>query len=87
MPAQRFPSAPVVLGLALWFQVGAVPALTETPAPAADNPPVVSKPTAPRPIAGLTPDQVYHVLVAEVAGRRGDMRLAFTHYLKAAELT
>ncbi|MCK7578841.1 MAG: hypothetical protein MZV65_26015 [Chromatiales bacterium] len=87
MPAQRFPSAPVVFGLALWFQVSAVPALTETPAPAADSPPVVSKPTAPKPVAGLTPDQVYHVLVAEVAGRRGDMRLAFTHYLKAAELT
>ncbi|WP_236786180.1 tetratricopeptide repeat protein [Allochromatium tepidum] len=47
----------------------------------------MSKPTAPKPIAGLTPDQVYHILVAEVAGRRGDMRLAFTHYLKAAELT
>ncbi|NVZ10876.1 tetratricopeptide repeat protein [Allochromatium humboldtianum] len=87
MPAQRFPSAPVVLGLTLWFQAGAVSALTETPAPAAESPPVVSKPTAPKPIAGLTPDQVYHVLVAEVAGRRGDMRLAFTHYLKAAELT
>lgn len=87
MPVQRFPSASVVLGLALGLQVSAVSALTEPPASAAASPPVVTKPTPSRPIAGLTPDQVYHVLVAEIAGRRGDMRRAFTHYLQAAELT
>jgi len=86
MPIQRSSSAPVVLGLVLWFQVGAAPALTETPAPVA-SPPVVTKPTVPKPVAGWTPDQVYHVLVAEVAGRRGDGRRAFEHYLQAAELT
>jgi tetratricopeptide (TPR) repeat protein len=87
MPAQRFPSVSVSLGLVLWFQVSIVSALTETPTPAATSPPVVTKPTASKPIEGLTPDQVYHVLVAEIAGRRGDMRRAFTHYLQAAELT
>ncbi|MGQ9830761.1 MAG: tetratricopeptide repeat protein [Thermochromatium sp.] len=86
MPAQRFPSAPAVLGLILSLGVGVVQALTEMPTPAADGPPIL-KPTEPKPVAGLTADQVYHVLVAEVAGRQGDMRLAFTHYLKAAELT
>lgn len=87
MTVQRSPSISVLLGLALWFQVGAVPALTEPPVSATTSPPVVTKPTASRPIEGLTPDQIYHVLVAEIAGRRGDMRLAFTHYLQAAELT
>lgn len=36
---------------------------------------------------GLTPDEVYAVLVAEVAARRGDMETAFAYYLEAAELT
>ncbi|MCG6897702.1 MAG: tetratricopeptide repeat protein [Thiocapsa sp.] len=36
---------------------------------------------------GLDADQVYAVLVAEIAARRGDMDAAFDHYLKAAELT
>ena len=35
---------------------------------------------------GLDADLVYAVLVAEVAGRRGDMATAFTHYLRAAQL-
>ncbi|MTW21364.1 tetratricopeptide repeat protein [Allochromatium palmeri] len=87
MLVQRSQSISIALSLALWLQAGAVSALTETPASAAASPPVVTKPVAPRPIAGLTPDQIYHVLVAEVAGRRGDMSLAFTHYFKAAELT
>ncbi|WP_296807281.1 tetratricopeptide repeat protein [Thiocapsa sp.] len=36
---------------------------------------------------GLTADQVYAVLVAEIAARRGDMDTAFTSYLEAANLT
>ncbi|MBK1721871.1 tetratricopeptide repeat protein [Thiocystis violacea] len=36
---------------------------------------------------GLQPDQIYAVLVGEIAGRRGDMATAFIHYFKAAELT
>jgi tetratricopeptide (TPR) repeat protein len=87
MPVQRFPSASVVLSLALSVQTGTVSALTELPASATTSPPVVTRPTASKPIVGLTPDQIYHVLVAEIAGRRGEMRLAFTHYLQAAELT
>ncbi|QGU32986.1 tetratricopeptide repeat protein [Thermochromatium tepidum] len=87
MSVQRLVFAPVVLGLVLGFQVDALPALTEMPASVAESPPVVSKQTVPKPIPGLNPDQVYHILVAEVAGRQGDMRLASTHYLKAAELT
>jgi tetratricopeptide (TPR) repeat protein len=35
----------------------------------------------------LTADQVYAVLVAEIAARRGAMDVAVTHYLEAAELT
>lgn len=34
----------------------------------------------------LDSDLVYAVLVAEMAGRRGDMAMAFTHYLHAAQL-
>ncbi|EXJ15850.1 tetratricopeptide repeat protein [Imhoffiella purpurea] len=41
----------------------------------------------PTDVTGLTPDQIYAVLVGEVAGRRGDMATAFVHYLRAAELT
>jgi tetratricopeptide (TPR) repeat protein len=37
--------------------------------------------------SGLDADQVYAVLVAELAARRGDMDTAFAHYLEAAELT
>lgn len=36
---------------------------------------------------GLNPDQIYAVLVAEIAARRGDMETAFAYYLEAAELT
>ncbi|WP_246237654.1 tetratricopeptide repeat protein [Caldichromatium japonicum] len=39
------------------------------------------------PVKGLTPDQIYHILAAEVAARRGQMGQAAQHYLQAAELT
>ena len=35
---------------------------------------------------GLDPDLIYAVLVAELAGRGGDMATAFSHYLHAAQL-
>lgn len=44
-------------------------------------------PSAPFEPGGLSPDQVYAVLVAEIAARRGEMEVAFEHYLRAAELT
>ncbi|TCT23002.1 tetratricopeptide repeat protein [Thiobaca trueperi] len=38
-------------------------------------------------VTGLDADQVYAILVAEIAGRRGDMATAFVNYLQAARLT
>jgi len=74
------------------------PAAVSPPVPVVPPAPV----TAPAPVAappasadaakdtgsdrGLDPDLVYAVLVAELAGRRGDMAMAFTHYLHAAQL-
>ena len=40
----------------------------------------------PQPRDSLDSDLVYAVLVAELAGRRGDMAMAHTHYLHAAQL-
>jgi len=50
--------------------------------PGAGAPP----PDGPRTRDSLDADLVYAVLVAEVAGRRGDLAMAFTHYLHAAQL-
>jgi tetratricopeptide (TPR) repeat protein len=36
---------------------------------------------------GLTADQIYAVLVAEIAAHRGDMETAFASYMEAADLT
>ncbi|SDW07846.1 tetratricopeptide repeat protein [Thiocapsa roseopersicina] len=66
-----------------------------TPAPAGPPQPERSADTqADRPEAdaaglsgGLDADQIYAVLVAEIAARRGDMDTAFTYYLEAADLT
>jgi tetratricopeptide (TPR) repeat protein len=35
---------------------------------------------------GLTPDLVYAVLVGQIAAQRGDQRIAYTHFLQAAQL-
>ena len=43
-------------------------------------------PDGPRTRDSLDADLVYAVLVAEVAARRGDLAMAFTHYLHAAQL-
>lgn len=57
------------------------------PAPAPSSTEVAPPPaTATEPKQGLDADLVYAVLVAELAGRRGDMAIAFTHYLRAAQL-
>jgi tetratricopeptide (TPR) repeat protein len=39
-----------------------------------------------KPPAELTPDLVYAVLVGQIAAQRGDQRMAFTHFLHAAQL-
>ena len=39
------------------------------------------------PATELGPDLVYAIMVAELAGQRGDQRMAFTHYLHAARLS
>ncbi len=36
---------------------------------------------------GLDAEQIYAVLVAEIAARRGDLETAFTAYMEAADLT
>ncbi len=36
---------------------------------------------------GLNAAEVYAILAGEIAGRRGEMGVAFSHYLKAAQLT
>ena len=46
----------------------------------------VPPPDGPRVRDSLDADLVYAVLVAEVAARRGDLAMAFTHYLHAAQL-
>ncbi|WP_296697352.1 tetratricopeptide repeat protein [Thiocapsa sp. UBA6158] len=65
------------------------PAPTSTPQPerSADTP--IDRPEADAAglSGGLDADQIYAVLVAEIAARRGDMDTAFTYYLEAADLT
>lgn len=77
---------------AVFVHAGMAFALTDAPpsqpasatnASSASPPDAASK----RPVKGLVPDQIYAVLVGEIAGRRGDMASAFTHYYRAAELT
>ncbi len=73
----------VVLG----YPWGDVAAVADLPVLAPLTPAVQSRDETALPVAGLTPDQIYHVLVAEVAARRGQMEQAVQHYLQAAELT
>ncbi|MBK1716342.1 tetratricopeptide repeat protein [Thiocystis violacea] len=87
--SSRLGSVGLLAGLLL--QVGLASALTEPASPPPESPAggAQSAPAAavPVPVTGLAPDQIYAVLVGEIAGRRGDMATAFTHYLEAAELT
>ena len=66
------------------------PAGAETPAAPAATPspgtPVATPATPQRGRDSLDPDLVYAVLVAETAVRRGDLAMAYSHYLHAAQL-
>ena len=57
--------------------------------PTPPDPPPARAPRPPgsHPRDSLDADLVYAVLVAEVAARRGDLAMAYTHYLHAAQLT
>ncbi len=59
------------------------------PAPAPEAPPRPSLPFPEPPPAGdeLTPDAIYSFLVGEIASDRGELRLAYNHYLHTALLT
>ncbi|NEX22106.1 tetratricopeptide repeat protein [Thiorhodococcus mannitoliphagus] len=81
-------SSSLGLASALLLFAGGAAALTEvvpsqTAAAGSSSPPPVEQ----APSSGLRPDQIYAVLVGEIAGRRGDLATAFEHYYRAAELT
>ncbi|MFD2110806.1 tetratricopeptide repeat protein [Thiorhodococcus fuscus] len=85
-----FPSSLGLAVLCVLFVVSPTQALSDSAATAggstgASVDSVVSD--ADPPARGLTPDQVYAVLVGEFAGRRGDMATAFAYYYRAAQLT
>jgi tetratricopeptide (TPR) repeat protein len=69
------------------FDVPAQVADSVEPVLPAEAPSVAAESAAPADIDGLNSDQIYAVLVAEIAVRRGDMDTAYTHYMQAAELT
>ena len=73
--------------IALLYTQGAA-ALTEPGVSQAPTVTSAAEPAQVKPASeGLQPDQIYAVLVGEVAARRGDMKTACTHYMRAAELT
>lgn len=86
MPSLFSHSFLTALATVLLLRGGAAIALTDAASPSAASPdPAATEPRAK--VGGLAPDQIYAVLVGEVAGRRGDMATAFANYFKAAELT
>ena len=78
-----------VAAVLLLCRPGSVLALADPAVPA--SMPVTATdaavPDAGAAVTGLDADQVYTILVAEIAGLRGNMATAFTHYLQAARLT
>jgi tetratricopeptide (TPR) repeat protein len=46
-----------------------------------------SQPNAPGPVAAISPDLLYLLLSAEIAGQRGDFDVSLDHYLEAARRT
>ncbi|MBK5963478.1 hypothetical protein CCR95_05085 [Thiocystis minor] len=92
----RFSRAVAIVGVVLLFPATSL-ALTD-PASPASEPATVPVPGAGTENAQRIPEsgaqapsldaeQVYTILVAEIAGRRGDMATAFEYYLQAAQLT
>jgi tetratricopeptide (TPR) repeat protein len=69
--------------------VGAAPGTgaEELPAAQIEHDPSSPGPPAPSPRHELDGDLLYSILVAEMAARERDYRLAFTHYLQAAQLS
>lgn len=59
--------------------------VSSAPVVATDNEAVAADDPKPQP--ELTPELVYSVLAAEIAGQRGDFELAYQSYLDAAELS
>ncbi len=67
---------------------GVLAAANPNASPAGAVEPLASADRAPQPAtAGLSPDLVYAVLVAQIADQRGDHSMAFTHFLHAAQLS
>lgn len=66
---------------------GAGPSSDASTAAPMVQPPLLSPDASDARVTGLDADQVYAILIAEIAARRGDMVTAYTHYQQAAELT
>ncbi|MCB1734110.1 MAG: tetratricopeptide repeat protein [Gammaproteobacteria bacterium] len=61
--------------------------LDEGGAPEADETHVSISPPAARPATPLTPELVFDVLVGEIAGQRGDLKVSVAHLLRASEVS
>lgn len=86
---RRSPLLPCAVLLCAAGWVAADPATAPDQGAGAAVPPATAPQASAAPAAAskeLDSDLVYAVLVAELAGRRGDMAMAFTHYLHAAQL-
>jgi tetratricopeptide (TPR) repeat protein len=82
------PAGGLLLGLAVFgASVSSEAAVSVDPAAPTNASPAPAQSGTPTESGGLNPDQVYAVLVAEIAARRGDMETAFSHYMDAAALT
>ena len=60
------------------------PAMADSGTAAAPEPGVADE-TAALPAQELTDDMMYDILLAEIAGQRGELQASVTHYLRAAE--
>ncbi|WP_295884765.1 tetratricopeptide repeat protein [uncultured Thiohalocapsa sp.] len=80
----------LMLGLMLALTLPALAVADDLPEPAADTQDTTANAAAGAeagaPPSELTADLIYSVLVGEVAAQRADQRMAFTHYLHAAQL-
>lgn len=81
--------APLLTLVSACAATGELPAQA-APAPAQQQPAAVVSTDIARPnqgASGLTPELMYHVLLAEVAGQRGQLDTAVEQYVEAARLT